>query len=140
MNQQKPKWKPTWLIFTPQFYITDVNYTSSNAYLKGQPCSSASHHQCRLQCHSSTLHPRQFKTDLGGWGVHGGFLLSLVPEAAPSGFTQELVSAQKQEHKSRCLRERKREGKDRDCLFSTCWPLHLLSFTMKATFRKGQGR
>lgn len=67
MNQQKPKWKPTWLIYAAQFYVTDVNYISSNAHLKGQPCSSTSHHQCRLQCHSSTLHPRQFrfKTDLG---------------------------------------------------------------------------
>lgn len=140
MNQQKPKWKHTWLIFTPQFYITDVNYTPCNSYLKGQPCSSTSHHECCLPCHSSTLHPRQFrfKTDVGG-GVHRGFLLFWVPEAAPSGFRQEPVSAQKQEHKSRCLRERKREGKERDCLFRRCWPLHLLSFTMKATFGKGQG-
>lgn len=41
--------------------------------------------------------------------------------------------------RSRCLRERKREGKDWDCLFRSCWPLHLLSFTMKATFRRGWG-
>lgn len=37
---------------------TDVNYALSNTYLNGQPCSSTSHHQCRLQCYSSTLHLR----------------------------------------------------------------------------------
>lgn len=54
------------MVFTPQFYITDVQYTSSNMHLGGQPYFSTSHHQCCLQCHSSTLHSWwfRFKTDL----------------------------------------------------------------------------
>lgn len=56
VNQQKSERKPTWLIFTPQFYIIDVNYTSSNAYLKGRPGSSTSRHQRHLQYHSLSPH------------------------------------------------------------------------------------
>lgn len=35
----------TKIVFAPQFYITDVKCTSSKTYLRGQPYSSASHHQ-----------------------------------------------------------------------------------------------
>lgn len=97
----------TKMIFTLQFYITDVKCTSSNMHLSRQPYFSTSHHQRCLQCHLSTLHSQRFRIKLILQWCTWKFPAFLGSSAMPGGFRQKPVSAEKEKPKVKLLSEEK---------------------------------